>query len=126
MSHHLNAFNTTKRFQKEQDKQQIADQKLSNKILAHKAQSLESCTECKQNDLVIKKSEGIIVCQNCGLVQQQRIIDESSEWRNFSSESGSSGVDPNRVGGPINPLLEQSGISTVVGGGNQSELSKFC
>jgi len=56
------------------------------------------------------------VCNNCGLVVESRIIDEASEWRNFSSESGGSGSDPNRVGGPLNPLLGDYGLSTVIGG----------
>ena len=43
-----------------------------------------------------------------------RIIDVGSEWRTFRNDS-KSGEDPSRVGGPENPLLNGSDLSTVVG-----------
>ena len=73
---------------------------------------VDKCFECFSKDLVIKTREGTIVCQNCGLVQQQRIIDESSEWRTFSSETANSGANPSRVGGKLNPYLSNYGIDT--------------
>lgn len=44
-----------------------------------------------------------------------RVIDVGSEWRTFSNEK--SGTDPSRVGGPENPLLNGSDLSTVIGPG---------
>lgn len=44
-----------------------------------------------------------------------RVIDVGSEWRTFSNEKG--GVDPSRVGGPENPLLGGSDLSTIIGPG---------
>lgn len=44
-----------------------------------------------------------------------RVIDVGSEWRTFSNEK--SGVDPSRVGGPENPLLNGSDLSTMIGPG---------
>lgn len=38
-----------------------------------------------------------------------------SEWRTFSNEK--SGVDPSRVGGPENPLLGGSDLTTMIGPG---------
>lgn len=38
-----------------------------------------------------------------------------SEWRTFSNEK--SGIDPSRVGGPENPLLNGADLSTVIGPG---------
>lgn len=87
--------------------------------------SVEYCEECKSTDLVIKHFEGTIVCQNCGLVQQSRIIDDSSEWRTFSSETASSGANPSRVGGRLNPYLSNYGIDTQVKGQNASEIQKW-
>jgi transcription initiation factor TFIIB len=43
------------------------------------------------------------------------VIDVGSEWRTFSNEK--SGTDPSRVGGPENPLLNGSDLSTVIGPG---------
>ena len=73
---------------------------------------VERCEECKSADLVIKHYEGTIVCDNCGLVQQSRIIDDSSEWRTFSTEAAGSGANPSRVGGKLNPYLSNYGIDT--------------
>ncbi|CAB3368520.1 Hypothetical predicted protein [Cloeon dipterum] len=47
--------------------------------------------------------------------QLYRVIDVGSEWRTFSNEK--SGTDPSRVGGPENPLLNGSDLSTVIGPG---------
>lgn len=44
-----------------------------------------------------------------------RVIDVGSEWRTFSNER--SGVDPSRVGGPENPLLNGSDLTTMIGPG---------
>lgn len=46
--------------------------------------------------------------QACGVVQESRIIDESSEWRNFS-DKGDGTEDKSRVGGAGNPLIESKG-----------------
>jgi len=73
---------------------------------------IDQCEECKSKDLVTKQREGTIVCQSCGLVQQSRIIDETSEWRTFSTETSNSGGNPSRVGGRLNPYLSNYGIDT--------------
>jgi len=44
-----------------------------------------------------------------------RVIDVGSEWRTFSNEKA--GSDPSRVGGPENPLLNGSDLSTMIGPG---------
>ena len=87
---------------------------------------MEKCDECKKLDLVINHVEGTIVCRNCGLVQQSRIIDETSEWRTFTSEtSGNNSANPSRVGGKLNPYFSKSGIDTQVKGTNASEIQKW-
>ena len=58
-------------------------------------------------------------------MQQSRIIDDSSEWRSFSSETGSGGASSNRVGGKWNPFLSNYGIDTVVKGNNSSEINRI-
>lgn len=55
------------------------------------------------------------ICSECGLVVGDRVIDVGSEWRTFSNEK--SGVDPSRVGGPENPLLNGSDLTTMIGPG---------
>ncbi|KAA8493950.1 Transcription initiation factor IIB [Porphyridium purpureum] len=71
----------------------------------------EQCTECGSDDIVEDWKQGTLVCRGCGLVLQAEIVDLGSEWRTFTSDEP--GQDPNRVGGPANPLLE-SGPTTKI------------
>ncbi|CAH9102747.1 unnamed protein product [Cuscuta europaea] len=86
------------------------------------------CTDCKRNtEVVFDHSAGDTVCSECGLVLESRAIDETSEWRTFADDSGDH--DPNRVGGPVNPLLGDVGLSTVISkapnGNGDSSLSRL-
>lgn len=74
------------------------------------------CSDCKRStEVVFDHAAGDTVCSECGLVLESRSIDETSEWRTFADESG--GDDPNRVGGPVNPLLGDAALSTVISKG---------
>lgn len=75
-----------------------------------------TCKDCRNTeDFIVDIQEGTVVCRKCGLVQAQRIIDDTPEWRNFSKESaGAGGDDPKRVGGANNELLEGKGLSTMI------------
>ncbi|KAA0199169.1 hypothetical protein HAZT_HAZT005008 [Hyalella azteca] len=53
------------------------------------------------------------ICSECGLVVGDRVIDVGSEWRTFNNEKANG--DPSRVGGPENPLLNGSDLSTMIG-----------
>ena len=44
---------------------------------------------------------------------ESHIIDERSEWRTFGDKDKET-TDPNRVGGPTNPLLSDGGLSTLI------------
>ncbi|KAL9250013.1 Transcription initiation factor IIB-2-like protein [Drosera capensis] len=71
------------------------------------------CPDCKRStEVVFDHSAGDTVCSECGLVLESHSIDETSEWRTFANESGDN--DPNRVGGPSNPLLSDSGLTTMI------------
>lgn len=59
-------------------------------------------------------AKGNRVCTNCGIEVEANIIDETYEKRAFSTENGSSGHDNNRVGGPMNMLLEDCGLDTSI------------
>lgn len=45
---------------------------------------------------------------------ESHLIDERSEWRTFADKDKEGG-DPNRVGGPVNALLRDGGLSTMIG-----------
>jgi len=71
------------------------------------------CPDCKENSEIIEEfSSGDIVCNNCGLVLGDRVVDTRSEWRTFADSEGD---DPSRVGGPGDPLLSgASQLSSVI------------
>nr|GEV06965.1 transcription initiation factor IIB-2 [Tanacetum cinerariifolium] len=71
------------------------------------------CLDCKcDTEVVLDHSAGDTICSECGLVLESHLIDETSEWRTFANEFGDN--DPVRVGGPINILLIDGGLSTVI------------
>lgn len=47
---------------------------------------------------------------------ESHLIDERSEWRTFSDKEKDNG-DPSRVGGPVNELLSDGGLSTIISAG---------
>ena len=60
-----------------------------------------TCRSCgAENSLVTDFTQGEIVCDNCGLVLEERIIDDTYEKRNFGSENGGNKGE-SRVGGPL-------------------------
>jgi transcription initiation factor TFIIB len=79
-------------------------------------ESETSCTNCKSESLFTDITNGIIVCKQCGTVNTDCIIDDGAEWINNYEENGA-GNDPSRVGCPINPLLENCSMSTMIGNG---------
>ena len=90
--------------------------------------NLTVCPNCKStNSILTDFSAGQIACSNCALVLDDRIIDESSEWRNFSCDNpGQNQNDPNRVGSAINIFLDESLNSTIIATkNNNSTLSKW-
>ncbi len=90
--------------------------------------SIHSCPHCNaENSIITDFTSGQVACTNCGCVIDDRIIDETSEWRNFSSENpGSGGTDQNRVGGPLNPYLDEVSLSTKIATkNNKGPLAKF-
>ena len=59
------------------------------------------CHRCNARDSkVTDKRNGEIVCQNCGLVFEERLIDDTYEKRNFNNENGGNKGE-SRIGGPM-------------------------
>lgn len=73
------------------------------------------CPDCREipPNLVEEFSNGDMVCQNCGVVVSNRIIDTRSEWRTFANDD-QAGDDPSRVGGPQDEFVEGQQLATTV------------
>lgn len=77
------------------------------------------CNNCESTSLTTDFTRGMVICTSCGVVQEESLIDESPEW-NFGQDDAMFGKDPARCGCPINPLLEKSSMSTMIGKGGGS------
>lgn len=82
--------------------------------------SKNTCIDCNSESLLTDYVNGMIICQHCGVIQEESLIDESPEW-NFGQEDAMYGKDPARCGCPVNPLLEKSSMSTMIGKGGGSK-----
>lgn len=69
------------------------------------------CPECDSLDLVRDDYRAELVCNSCGLVIEEDIIDQGPDWRDFNvyERHGSS-----RVGSPANPMIPDKGLSTEI------------
>src|SRR3989441_11153938 len=70
------------------------------------------CPECHGDHLVRDYSRAEIVCEDCGLVLDDMIIDEGPEWRAFDSEQRES---RERAGPPSTIMAHDKGLSTSIG-----------
>jgi transcription initiation factor TFIIB len=83
------------------------------------------CKDCRDDppDLYEDHASGDLICANCGLVLQQRVIDQSSEWRTFSNDDQGND-DPSRVGDGPNSLLNGAQLNTNIAFGDGGLRSK--
>lgn len=72
---------------------------------------VQRCPECGSLDLERDDYRAELVCNSCGLVIEDDLIDQGPEWRDFNiyERYGSS-----RVGSPANPMIPDKGLSTEI------------
>jgi len=68
------------------------------------------CLECS-NSLIEDFGCGEIICQSCGLVTSDKVMDRGPEWRAFTKEERES---RGRVGVPMSYSMHDKGLSTVI------------
>jgi transcription initiation factor TFIIB len=83
--------------------------------------NLNLCPECGNSNLISDEARGEIICNICGLVLSQKVIDSGPEWRAFSSEEANRKV---RVGAPTTLTLHDKGLSTMIGWKNKDAFGK--
>ena len=67
------------------------------------------CPECEEGHIVEEDNER--VCESCGLVIDDEIIDRGPEWRAFNSQERSS---KSRVGSPTTNTMHDKGLTTTI------------
>ncbi|MBS3777700.1 MAG: transcription initiation factor IIB [Candidatus Thermoplasmatota archaeon] len=74
------------------------------------------CPQCKSKYLTKDNQRGELICQDCGLVLDENLIDYSPEWRAFDNEQEKQRA---RTGSPMNELIFDKGLSTTIGWQNR-------
>ena len=47
---------------------------------------IKKCPECGSINLILNRERGEVICRDCGLVIEEKMVDFSQEWREFDSE----------------------------------------
>jgi transcription initiation factor TFIIB len=75
-------------------------------------QYVKKCPECGGINLFLNREKGEIICKDCGLVIEDKMVDFGQDWREFESDSGQS---KRRTGAPMTYTQYDQGLGTEVG-----------
>src|SRR3989344_3867846 len=75
---------------------------------------IKKCPECGSLNLFVNRDKGEVICKDCGLVVEDRMVDHGQEWRDFDSESGGAS-DRRRTGAALTYTQYDQGLGTEVG-----------
>ena len=78
--------------------------------MARPVGNIKKCPECGSINLVYDEHKGEIICANCGLVIEDKMIDLGQEWRQFEE-----GQKKGRGGAPLTMQKFDKGLTTNVG-----------
>ncbi|MFC7129300.1 transcription initiation factor IIB [Haloferax chudinovii] len=78
------------------------------------------CPECSGH-LVTDEEHGETICEDCGLVVEDTVVDRGPEWRAFDSAERDS---KSRVGAPTTQMMHDKGLSTNIGWQNKDAYGK--
>lgn len=73
---------------------------------------VKKCPECGGINLFWNRDKGEIICKDCGLVIEDKMVDFNQEWREFDS---SDGEKKRRAGAPMTYTQYDQGLGTEVG-----------
>src|SRR3989338_8740404 len=73
---------------------------------------VKKCPECGGKNLFWNKEKGEIVCKDCGLVIEDKMVDLGQEWREFDGEGAES---RRRTGAPMTYTEYDQGLGTEIG-----------
>lgn len=80
------------------------------------------CPECGATHLIRDYSRAELVCNKCGFVIEENMIDHGPEWRAFDSDQKEK---KNRVGAPTDYTIHDKGLSTVIGWQNRDYYGRY-
>ena len=81
---------------------------------------IKKCPECAGINLFWNREKGEIICKDCGLVIEDKMVDMGQEWREFDSEGAEK---RRRTGAPMTYTQYDQGLGTEVG--QQSDILRL-
>ena len=84
-------------------------------------EQIEKCPECNSAHLVRDYDRGELVCVDCGVVIEDKLIDQGPEWRAFDVEQGEKRA---RTGAPMTYTIHDKGLSTEISWKNKDSYGK--
>jgi len=81
---------------------------------------VKKCPECTGINLFFNRDKGEVICKDCGLVIEEKMVEFGQEWRDFESDSGDK---HRRTGAPMTYTQYDQGLGTEVG--QSSDLYKL-
>ncbi|MBR9703640.1 hypothetical protein GOV10_06370 [Candidatus Woesearchaeota archaeon] len=81
---------------------------------------ISRCPECGSMNMQQHPEKGEVVCADCGLVIEDKMIDHDKEWRDVNDDSA---AKRRRTGAPMTYTQADRGLSTQIG--TQQELRKL-
>ncbi len=76
---------------------------------------IKKCPECGGINLFINRDKGEIICKDCGLVVEDKMVEFGQDWREHESEGGGSDTSGRRSGAPMTYTQFDQGLGTEVG-----------
>ena len=73
---------------------------------------VRKCPECGGENLFYNKERGEVICKDCGLVVEEKMVDFGQEWREFESDAS---ANRRRTGAPMTYTQYDKGLGTEVG-----------
>ena len=73
---------------------------------------IKKCPECGGINLILNKSKGEVICRDCGLVIEEKMVDFGQEWREFDHEQADK---MRRTGSPMTFTKYDKGLGTDIG-----------
>jgi transcription initiation factor TFIIB len=86
-----------------------------------KIEEIVKCPDCESTYLRKDYLRAELVCNNCGLVIDEDLIDHGPEWHAFDNEQREKRA---RVGAPMTYTIHDKGLSTMIGWRNRDAYGK--
>lgn len=84
-------------------------------------EEIQECPECKSTRIIKDNYRGELLCDNCGLVVEEELIDYGPDWRAFDNEQREK---KSHIGAPLTQMIHDKGLSTEISQQNRDSYGK--